>query len=210
MFLRHLIGTMKQRFSLLLLALLCAPAALLWLGVQVEAQDASPTRPGQMTGPQSVPQALPVLGGSPAQAPPFNALEEARQPAIQHQVRIRGRVVIRISPGPRRARSNMLNDLPRRPLRTSYAEVEHDDCIPARSVIGVQPSNDGRLLFFTNQDQVLAARLEDGCNARAFYAGFYTERNNDGQLCVNRNRLQSRAGAMCQVAEFTRLVAVAD
>lgn len=191
---------------LLLLALLVAPLLAVWLAVKVEAQDANPTRPGQVNGPQSVP----LTGSNPGQVPPFNTLDTAREVPAQHQVRIRGRVVIRVTPGPRDARSEMLADLPRRPLRTSYAEEEFGDCIRANSVIGVQPSNDGRLLFFTNQSQILAARLENGCNVRAFYAGFYAERSSDGQLCINRDRLQSRAGASCQVAEFTRLVAVAD
>ena len=197
---------MKHKVPLLLLALLVAPLLAVWLAVKVEAQDADPLRPGQVNGPQSVP----LTGSSPGQLPAFNTLEEARQPVVQHQVRIRGRVVVRVTPGPRDARSEMLAELPRRPLSTSYAEAEFGECVTANNVIGVQPSNDGRLLFFTNQNQILAARLVEGCNARAFYAGFYTERSSDGRLCVNRDRLQSRAGASCQIAQFTRLVAIAD
>lgn len=185
---------MKRRYLLPALTVLLVPFMAVWLAVQVEAQDARPTRPGQTAISDA----------------PFTILDEAREPAVQHQVRISGRVVVRVSPGPRRARADMLADLPRRPLPTRYAEEEHADCIRAQSVIGVQPSNDGRLLFFTDQEQILAARLEDGCVVRAFYAGFYAERASDGRLCVNRDRLQSRAGASCEIAEFSRLVAVAN
>ena len=78
------------------------------------------------------------------------------------------------------------------------------------NIVGVQPTNDNRLLLFTQERQVLAARLERSCVARAFYAGFYVERSEDGQLCVARDLLQSRAGASCEVSEFSRLVAVSQ
>ncbi len=104
----------------------------------------------------------------------------------------------------------MLSDLPRRPMRTRYQEVEHGNCVDAEDIIGVQPTNDNRLLFFTQRDMILAAALEDGCSARAFYAGFFIDRSEDGRLCVARDRLQSRAGASCVVDEFTRLVAIAN
>ncbi len=171
----------------------------------MEAQDAAPDRPGQ-----SIPLPTPVLGYDPDAEAPFDTLERARQPQHQHQVRVEQRVVIRIGPAAAQARTQMLADLPRRPMRTRYAEVEHDDCIDAEGVVGVQPTADNRLLFFTRSNQIIAAELEDGCTARAFYSGFYIERSDDARLCVDRDRLQSRAGASCQVEEFTRLVAVAN
>lgn len=123
-------------------------------------------------------------------------------------MRIRQRVIVRVSPAPPRARTQMLADLPRRPMRQRYEEVEHDDCVDVNDIVGVQPTTDNRLLFFTQERQVLSARLEQSCTARAFYAGFYVERNDDGRLCVARDLLQSRAGASCEVADFSRLVAV--
>lgn len=197
---------LKRRFLLSALAVIIVPLMAVWLGARVEAQDARPTRPGQVDGPLSLPMPSP---GTISDAP-FTILDAAREPMVQHQVRIRGRIVVRVTPGPRRERSDMLADLPRRALPTRYAEVDHADCIRAQSVIGVQPSRDGRLLFFTDQQQILAAELEEGCAVRAFYAGFYAERARDGRLCVDRDRLQSRAGAICQLAGFSRLVAIAD
>lgn len=104
----------------------------------------------------------------------------------------------------------MLSELPRRRMSTRFEEVDHGDCIDAESIIGVQPTNDNRLLFFTNTRQILAAELEDGCSARAYYAGFFVERSEDRRLCVARDRLQSRAGGTCQIEDFSRLVAVAN
>ena len=152
----------------------------------------------------------PILGFDHDGEAPFNTLEQARQPQWQNQVRIEQRVVIRIGPAAQPARSQMLADLPRRTLRTRYAEENHGDCLDVTDLAGVYPTNDNRLLFFTRQDQILAARLENGCAASAFYAGFFVERSEDGRLCVARDRLQSRAGASCQVDDFTRLVAVAN
>lgn len=193
---------MKRILALLALVALIVPLLAGQLASRVEAQDAAPSRPGQ-----SVPMPSPVLGFDPDAEPPFDTLEQARQTALQNQVRIERRVVIRIGPAAPQARNQLMSELPRRPLRTRYEEVDHGDCVDAEEVIGVQPTNDNRLLFFTQDDLILAAALEDGCSARAFYAGFYIERNEDGQLCVARDRLQSRAGASCEVDEFTQLVA---
>lgn len=196
---------MKRLFALLAPVAILASLLVGHAATRVEAQDAAPDRPGQ-----SVPLPSPVLGFDPDAEAPFDMLERARQPQIRHQVRVEQRVVIRIGPAAPQARTQMMADLPRRPMRTRYAEVEHGDCIEAEGVIGVQPTADNRLLFFTNSNQIIAAELEDECSARAFYAGFYIERSEDSRLCVDRDRLQSRAGASCQVEEFTRLVAVAN
>ncbi|KLE33584.1 hypothetical protein AAW01_00875 [Aurantiacibacter gangjinensis] len=137
-------------------------------------------------------------------------LDDAVRNMQQHQVRIEQRVIIRVSPAPPRARTQMMADLPRRPMPRSFAEVEHGDCVDIDSIMGVQPTRDNRLLMFTRQRQIIAASLEQSCTASAFYAGFYVEQNEDGRLCVARDQLQSRAGAACQVAGFTRLVAASQ
>ena len=189
---------MKRLSSLLAPAAFLVPLLAVGVALQVEAQDARPGRPGMQPAFQ------------PAAEAPFDTLETAREPEPAGQVRIRRRVTIRIGPAAPQARAQMMADLPRRPMRTRYQEVEHDDCIDNLEVIGMQPTPDNRLLFYTARRQILAAALEEGCTARAFYAGFYVEPHEDGRLCVNRDRLRSRAGASCQVTGFTRLVAAAD
>lgn len=196
------IDHMKRLLALIAFATLAVPLAAGHLATAVEAQDTAPNLPGR--------QSVPLLGFDPANSAPFDTLDRARQPQVNNQVRIEQRVVIRIGPAGPLARTQMMADLPRRPLRTRFEEEDHGSCIAAEDVIGVQPTNDNRLLFYTNGNQILAAALEDGCTARAFYSGFYIERSDDGRLCVSRDRLQSRAGASCAVTDFTRLVAVAD
>jgi len=58
--------------------------------------------------------------------------------------------------------------------------------------------------------RVLSAALERACDADDFYLGFYIERNADGLLCSNRDKLQSRTGANCEVERLSRLVALKD
>ncbi len=190
---------MKRIAALLALVALFVPLVAVQLPSRLAAQDV-----GALSGPQS---SLP-LGFGPSQTSPTTLLDEAYRPPVQNQVRIQQRVIVRVSPAPPRARTQMLADLPRRPMRQSYEEVDHADCVQVSDIVGVQPANDDRLLIFTRQRQVLAATLEDSCSARAFYAGFYVERSEDGSLCVSRDLLQSRAGASCAVADFSRLVAV--
>ncbi|RJY08844.1 hypothetical protein [Aurantiacibacter aquimixticola] len=189
---------MKRFLAIAASIALALPIAATQLG----AQDASPDTPGRTD--------VPVLGFDPRSSQPFDTIGRVRQSVPQHQVRIERRVVIRIGPAASRARTDMLAQLPRRPMPTRFAEEDHGDCVDASSIVGVQPSGDNRLLFFTSDRQILAASLEDQCLARAFYAGFYIERSDDGRLCANRENLRSRAGASCQVENFSRLVAAAD
>jgi hypothetical protein len=150
----------------------------------------------------------PELGLESIATPPFTVLEDARRSDTLGQVQIRQRVVIRISPSPSDARERLMSTLPRRAMRTTFEEVPHGDCVTTEDIVGVQPTNDNRLLLFLENQQILAASLEHSCTARAFYQGFYVERSEDGKICIARDRLQSRAGLSCSVEGLTRLVAV--
>jgi hypothetical protein len=168
--------------------------------------------------PEDVVRAAPVPVSGTVQAPgfrpaapvPFRALEEAHRPPVERQVRIEQRVIIRISPSQPEARERMLAELPRRPIRESFAEQPIDGCVPIDAIAGVQPAAQNRLLLFMRDQRVLSASLGRACNAEAFYSGFYVERREDGALCSHRDHLRSRAGASCQVTQFHRLVAVRD
>lgn len=164
-----------------------------------EAVHAAPERPRLETGLQ------------PDRAiAPLRVLEQTRQMPPQHQVRIESRVIIRISPGSPDQRDRMLAALPRRSIETTYEEVPHGDCVAVQDIAGVQTTRDDRLLLFMRDRKILSAALERACNARAFYSGFYVERSEDGQLCVARDRLQSRTGAVCQIDTLRQLVASRD
>ena len=142
--------------------------------------------------------------------PPFSILHDGILPRWQNQVRIEQRVVIRIAPSPPTAREEILARLPRRQMETRFEEVAFDRCVPVQSIAGVAPVQQNRLLLFMRDRRVLSAALERACDAQAFYAGFYLERNDDGMLCTGRDKLQSRAGASCEVAQFSRLVALRE
>jgi len=145
---------------------------------------------------------LPVFVGSQDAAPEAD---------VAQQVRIEERVIIRIAPSSQAIRDRMLSLIPRRSSEpTRFEEEKLDDCVPVAGIAAVQPAQNNRLLLFMRDRRVLTAALERKCNAEDFYSGFYVERQEDGQLCSRRDRLQSRSGASCRVAQLNRLVAARD
>ena len=149
----------------------------------------------------------PELGLQGIATPPLRTLEEARLPQELGQVRIRQRIIVRISPSSPDVRQRLSTMEARRSEGRTVREVEHDDCVRVDNILGVDPTTDNRLLLFMENRNVLVAALDASCSAQAFYSGFYVERADDGRLCVRRDMLQSRAGASCQVENLTRLVA---
>ena len=144
-------------------------------------------------------------------AEPFEVLRDARRPPRLGQVRIEQRVIVRIAPSSPAAREQMMADLRSRASATSYREERLRGCVAISGIVGVQPAPEqNRLLLFMRDRRILSAALERACSAREYYAGFYVERSEDGQICANRDLLQSRAGASCRVAELNRLVAIRD
>ena len=185
-----------KRFSLILLALaLLLPILVAQIPARAQAEDGGRAAP---------------LGFNSMIGEPLRVLERSRDNDILGQVRIERRIIIRIAPSSDATRARLMSELPRRPLRGAYEETEHGNCVAVAEIVGVQPVQDDRLLLFTRDRQVLSAQLERRCSARAFYSGFYIERNEDGRLCVSRDRLHSREGTTCEVSSFRRLVAVRD
>ncbi len=150
---------------------------------------------------------LPEGPYSPAR-PIVNPLDAFLGGQISRQARIEQRIVIRITPQRGGDRNNLLAQLPRRGLNTQYEERETDRCTPVSGISGVQTGDGNRLLLFLRDQRILSVNLERACRARDFYSGFYIERNDDGQLCVDRDQLQSRSGAKCEVERMRQLVAV--
>ena len=148
---------------------------------------------------------------------PYSPLRPATSPLdafyggqVNRQVRIEQRVIIRISPRREGNRNPLLAQLPQRGLTTRYEEGDSERCVPVNRISAVQTGNGNRLLLFLNDRRILSLNLERACRARDFYSGFYIERNEDGQLCVDRDLLQSRSGARCEVEGMRQLVAVND
>lgn len=128
------------------------------------------------------------------------------RPPAENQVRIEQRITIRIAPRagppPPPLRPFMM-DLPDRPR---ISERHAGKCLPISGIAGVQVGRDNRLMAYLRDRRVISLGLEKGCRARDFYSGFYVERNADGQLCVDRDRLQSRSGANCALTRLRQLV----
>lgn len=124
------------------------------------------------------------------------------------QVRIEQRVIFRITPRRQSNRNALLARLPQRGLTTQFEEREMDRCVPMDGIAGVQTGNGNRLLLFLRDERIVTINLERACRARDFYSGFYLEGSEDGMLCVERDQLQSRSGAKCEIERMRQLVAV--
>lgn len=129
---------------------------------------------------------------------------------IQRQVRIERQVTIRIAPRQVAPRQNLIADLPQRAAPVRYEERKMEPCVVVSGIAGVQTGSGNKLLLYLRDSRVVSAKLEKSCRARDFYSGFYLERNEDGKLCVKRDKLQSRAGAKCEIHRLRHLVAVED
>ncbi|QUL38461.1 hypothetical protein [Erythrobacter sp. JK5] len=140
-------------------------------------------------------------------ANPLNALRDSQ---IVRQVRIEQRVIVRISPARGENRNNLLASLPQQSITTKFEERKMEKCVPVSGIAGVQTGSGNRLLLFLRDRRIVTANLEKSCRARDFYSGFYVEKNKDGKLCVDRDKLQSRTGAKCEVERMRQLVAVKE
>lgn len=139
-----------------------------------------------------------------------STLEAFYNRQIANQVRIEQRVVIRIAPQRQTNRNSLLAELPANGLNTRYEERKMESCVPVNRISGVQTGTGNRLLLFLSDQRIVSLNLERACRARDFYSGFYVERSEDGRLCVERDQLQSRSGAKCEVAAMRQLVAIKD
>lgn len=131
-------------------------------------------------------------------------------PLISHQVRIERRVTVRISPRSAIERQSLMAESSELSQPTRYQERKIGKCLSVADIAGVQTGSGDRLLLFMRDRRMITARLEKSCRARDFYSGFYLERNEDGRLCVERDKLQSRAGANCQISRIRELIPVED
>lgn len=169
---------------------LLAPLALL-----LPAPSSGP--PETQLAPQSGADALAAL-------PEMGPLPVAEVP-VAEQVRIEQRTVVRVSPPSTSLRRAMAIELvPVAPARMS--ERKMGKCVAVAGIAAVQPDAGGKILLFMRDQRLISASLEKTCSARDFYSGFYVERNKDGMLCVDRDKLHSRAGASCEVGKMRQVV----
>ena len=127
---------------------------------------------------------------------------------VSYQVRIERRVTVRIAPRSRAPRQNLMADLEQSPQPIRYEEGDNANCISINSIAGVQTGSGDRLVLYLRDRRMISARLEKSCRARDFYSGFYVEPGEDGQICVKRDKLQSRAGAKCELDRMRELIPI--
>lgn len=157
------------------------------------------------------PRAVEMLSSSGPATPKEWRADISRDPLkAEYQVRIERRVTVRITPRSSAPRQSLMAELPQQPISPRFEERRMDDCIPVSDIAGVQTGGGNQLVLFLRDLTMVSARLEKACRARDFYSGFYLERNEDGKLCVDRDKLQSRAGAKCEIARMRELVAVSE
>lgn len=139
---------------------------------------------------------------------PVNPLAAYRSSATVRQVRIEQRVVVRVGPQPPSARQDLFADLPERPFAPRFEERAKAKCVALQNIAWVETGSGNKLVLVMRDRQLMSVNLEKSCRARDFYSGFYVEKNKDGRVCVDRDRLQSRTGASCEVEGIRQLVPV--
>ncbi len=139
---------------------------------------------------------------------PFESIAQSFRSESQQQVRVEQHVTIRITPRPPIMQRNMLADLPGEAIGPRFIERRMGRCLTISAIAGVQPSGSNKLILFMRDQRIVSASLEKTCRSRDFYSGFYVERSDDGQICVDREQLRSRTGANCQLTGLKQLIEV--
>ncbi|MXO90552.1 hypothetical protein [Pontixanthobacter aquaemixtae] len=142
----------------------------------------------------------------PVNQPAWVVVEGANGLPVQYQVRIDQRVVIRVSPRRPATRQDLNAPLPQQTRPRRLVERKIGKCVKMNQISGVQPTRDNRLILYLRSNKMIAANLEKTCSVRDFYSGFYVEPSEDGNLCINRDKLQSRTGVKCKLSKIRQLV----
>ncbi len=171
-------------------------------GVPVEIEGPAESNLAQPRGESEQPQAL--------QEGIWQRISTGFLTMTGQQVRIEQVLTIRVAPAPPSVRPIMLSDLPQQGVPSRLEERRMGRCVPMAGIAGMQFGGDRRLILFMRDHRIVSATLESACRARDFYSGFYVARNGDGMICQDRDQLQSRAGANCQIDGFRQLVESGD
>ncbi|EGD59182.1 hypothetical protein Y88_1244 [Novosphingobium nitrogenifigens DSM 19370] len=131
-------------------------------------------------------------------------LGEALGEGNWNQVRIEQHLIIRITPRMAGPDPNAPPPPPPEPVR--LRERKTASCMPVGAIAGVRPLGEGRIMLMMRDRRLIAADLARNCSGRDFYMGFYLTSNNDGQLCVERDTIHSRAGTSCTITRMRELV----
>lgn len=157
--------------------------------------------------------AAPVADGAVAPPEPVAVVVPplSSPPPSYWQVVIEQQLIIRV-PARRSTINNFAADpaprlrAPRRPVE--WKEKKAPKCVAMRNILGMQAVQRDSIDLITRQRQRLRAKLNRGCRALDFYAGFYMQGNEDGRLCEDRDQIHARTGAKCEIDKFRLMVPV--
>ena len=128
-----------------------------------------------------------------------DAQPRQRQPG--GSVTFHQQIIVRVSPGGRRAMSQL--GAGRNPV--SWEEERGPRCIPARQIAHAALMRQQSFDLVLRDRTRLRARLERRCPALDFYVGFYISPTRDGMICADRDSIRSRAGGECRIDRFRTL-----
>ncbi|MFN3989017.1 MAG: hypothetical protein ACK4IS_02030 [Erythrobacter sp.] len=131
-----------------------------------------------------------------------------REREVARQVRIEQRVVVRVSPHVMSNRQELASQALEREIANRYQEKRIGKCIPLEGIAGVQTGGGNRIVLFLRDARMISVSLAKSCRSRDFYSGFYVERHQDGRLCTERDLLQARTGAKCEIERLRQLIAI--
>lgn len=140
----------------------------------------------------------------------LDPLTVLRERQVARQVRIEQRVVVRIAPHAMSNRQELASQALERETASRYQEKRIGKCIPLEGIAGVQTGGGNRIVLFLRDARMISVSLAKSCRSRDFYSGFHVERHQDGRLCIERDLLQARTGAKCEIERLRQLIAVED
>jgi hypothetical protein len=127
--------------------------------------------------------------------------KQARQRPQGGTVTIHQQIIIRVSPGGRRA----MSQLGQGQVPVTWQEERGPRCIPARQIAHAALMRQQSFDLVLRDRTRLRARLERRCPALDYYVGFYISPTRDGLICADRDSIRSRAGGECRIDGFRTL-----
>jgi hypothetical protein len=111
------------------------------------------------------------------------------------QLGFRSRMVVRVQSWPARP-----------PVVRTLKEKKGPRCIRMNAIVGAAILDQGGVDFVLRGGERIRARLPASCPALNYYSGFYVLPPADGQICGGRDAVRDRAGGVCEIDRFRRLV----
>ncbi|MEA3012934.1 MAG: hypothetical protein QOD42_1479 [Sphingomonadales bacterium] len=131
---------------------------------------------------------------------------EDKQPRQRPQggsVTIHQQIIIRVSPGGRRAMAEQSRALGLGPV--TWREDRGPRCIVARQIAHADLLRQESFDLVLRDRTRVRARLARRCPALDYYVGFYISPTPDGLICADRDSIRSRAGGECRIDRFRSL-----